>query len=333
MVRGRPGGPRQVLASRPSWPGASVRAPARHTGGVAVVAEFEAQRQQLFGLAYRLLGAAGEAEAIIQEALVRWSRTDRAEVTHPEAWQMKIVTDLCVSRLGAARSSRERHPGSWLPEPVPTGALGRLDTAEQRASASLALLTLLERRTPRERAVFVLREAFGYRYREIADVLELSPGNCRQLYHRAARQLTGRRPVVQPDRAQRVRLAEQFVAATCREDPLGLEEVLAEEVTVCADGVSGATIPRHPVAGRGRVVRYLIGGFRKIASPVEFGVAEINASTAIVAKVEGLLLAVVAMEIENGRIASLLIVADPGKLSFFTAQCRPNRAASTDCRE
>ncbi len=282
--------------------------------------EFETQRQQLFGLAYRLLGAAGEAEEIVQEAFLRWKQADRAEIAHPDVWQMKIVAGLCVSRLGAARSIRDRHRGPWLPEPVPTDALGRLDTAEQRISASLALLALLERRTPRERAVVVLREAFGYRYREIAEVMELSSGNCRQLYHRAARQLTGRRPVVQPCRDQRVWLAEQFLAATCRGDSRGLEEILAEEVTVCADGASGATISRDPVVGRGQVVRDLIGGFRKIASPVKFGVAEINASTAIVARAEEVLLAVVAMEIDNGRIASLLIVANPEKLSFFAAQ-------------
>src|SRR5215472_3880158 len=130
---------------------------------------FEAQRARLFGLAYRLLGSAADAEDVVQDTYVRWSRADRAAIMAPSAWLVKVATNLCLKRLASARARREVYVGPWLPEPVLTsdGALGPMDTAVQRDSVSLALLVLLERLTPAERAVFVLREAFGYGHRDI----------------------------------------------------------------------------------------------------------------------------------------------------------------------
>lgn len=166
----------------------------------SAVAAFEAHRARLFSLAYRMLGSATDAEDAVQEAYVRWERTDRAAVAAPGAWLAKIVTNLCLNELASARVRRERYVGQWLPEPVLTGTdtgagpvgpgpgaspPGPLETAEQRDSVSLALLVLLERLTPPERAVFVLREAFGYPHREIAGVLEISEANSRQIYRRA----------------------------------------------------------------------------------------------------------------------------------------------------
>ena len=278
-------------------------------------AEFDTGRQRLFGLAYRLLGAAGEAEDVVEDAYLSWERADREATTHPEAWLTKAVTRRCVDRLGAVRATRAHNLGPWLPAPVLTAALGSLATAEQRDSVSLALLVPLEHRTPHERAVFVLRTAFGCRYRAIAEILELSPGNCRQLYHRTTRHLANRSSSCPPVRAERVRLAEQFLLAIKSGDLVGLEAILAEDVTVWADGVRRVATARHPVVGRDRVARYLVAAFRKIAVPVRFGLAEVNASTAILAATGGTLLAVVAPEIDGGRIVGLRIVASPDKLS------------------
>ncbi|MEU4252446.1 sigma factor-like helix-turn-helix DNA-binding protein [Amycolatopsis sp. NPDC026612] len=288
----------------------------RHTHRVFPAAEFDTGRQRLFGLAYRLLGVADEAEDVVEDAHLSWKRANCGAATHPDAWLMKAVTRLCVDRLGAVRATRAHNLGSWLPAPVLTATLGPLATAEQRNSVSLALLVLLEYRTPHERAVFVLRNAVGCRYRAIAEILELSPGNCRQLYHRTTRHLANRTSSCQPVRAERVRLAEQFLVAIKAGDAIGLEAILAQDVTVWADGVRRVATARHPVVGRDRVVRYLVAAFRKIVVPVRFGFAEVNASTAILAATGGTLLAVVAPEIDDGRIVGLRIVASPDKLLF-----------------
>jgi RNA polymerase sigma factor (sigma-70 family) len=139
---------------------------------VRVSEVFEAERSWLFGLAYRLLGSASDAEDVLQSAFERWIVAD-GTVVSPRTWLTTVVTNLCLKELGSARRRRERYTGTWLPEPVVTsgGALGPLETAEQRDSVSFAVLLLLERLSPPERAVFVLREAFGYSYGEIARVL------------------------------------------------------------------------------------------------------------------------------------------------------------------
>jgi RNA polymerase sigma-70 factor (TIGR02957 family) len=298
---------------------------------VAPVAEFQTRRGRLFGLAYRLLGSAAEAEDAVQDAFLRWDRADLATIEHPDAWLAKVVTNLCLTRLTAARATREQYLGPWLPEPVPTDALGPLETAEQRESVSLAVLTLLERLTPAERAVFVLREAFGYTHREVAEVMELSEANCRQLYRRATQHLAAHRPRFQPSREQRERLAARFLAAAQDGDLRGLEEVLAEDVTSWADGGGHVGTARRPVTGRDRVVRYLAGGWRKVPVGLEFAFAEVNGTTAILAVAGGTVLAAVALEFDGERIAEIRIMANPEKLSHLAGLASPNRH-DTDSR-
>lgn len=238
--------------------------------------EFQVRRGWLFGLAYRLLGSVDEAEDAVQDAFLRWDRAERAAIEHPDGWLAKVVTNLCLNRLTAARAARERYVGVWLPEPVLTDVLGPLETAEQRDSVSLALLTLLERLTPAERAVFVLREAFGYSHRDVAEVLELSEANCRQLYRRAILHVAERRQRFQPSRVERERLARRFLAAAVDGDLRGLEELLAEDVTSWAD--SGGQVPtaRRPVTGRDNVARYFAGAWRKVPAGVTFSFVEVN---------------------------------------------------------
>jgi len=273
------------------------------------------RRGRLFGLAYRLLGSAEEAEDAVQDAYLRWDRADRASIEHPDGWLAKVVTNLCLNRLTAARATRERYVGPWLPEPVPSAALGPLETAEQRDSVSLALLTLLERLTPPERAVFVLREAFGYGHGEIAQVMELSEAHCRQLYRRATQHLAARRRRFQPSHAERSRLAARFLAAAQEGDLRSLEELLAEDVTSWADSGGHQPTARRPVVGRDRVARYFAGGWRKVPGAVDFTLTEVNGDTAVLARVDGRLLAVIALEFDGACIAGVRIVANPAKLS------------------
>src|SRR5690242_1638883 len=139
------------------------------------IAEFEAERPWLLGIAYRMLGEVQEAEDTVQDAYLRWTAADRTDVDSPRAWLTKAVTNLCLNRLDSARARRETYVGPWLPEPVLAGpVLGPLETVEQRDTVSVAMLTLMERLTPAERAVFVLREAFGYPHHEIAGMLDVT---------------------------------------------------------------------------------------------------------------------------------------------------------------
>ena len=202
--------------------------------------EFERQRPRLFGLAYRLLGSAQEAEDVVQDAFIRWHGVDRDTIVVPSAWLAKVVTNLCLNRLTAARAQREHYVGPWLPEPVLTEdeTVGPLATVEQRESVSLAMLVLLERLTPAERAVFVLREAFVYSHREIAEIMDLSEANCRQLHHRARRHVEAARSRFAPDPRQQRALVERFLAAVREGDNVPLvRQSGADAVITSSDAV------------------------------------------------------------------------------------------------
>ncbi|MGH3530009.1 MAG: RNA polymerase sigma-70 factor [Pseudonocardiaceae bacterium] len=287
------------------------------------VEEFLTQRPRLFGLAYRMLGDAGEAEDVVQDAYLRWAGADRAEIVYPRGWLMKVVTNLCFNRLTSARARRESYIGPWLPEPVLTadGELGPLETVEQRDSVSLALLSLMERLTPVERAVFVLREAFAYSHRQIAEFLDVSEANSRQLHGRARQHLGAMRPRFEPDRAQWRQFVESFLAAARGGDVAELRELLAADVTATADGGGKVGAARRTVVGRDRVARYLAGALTRFAptSPALF-LAEVNGGPAVLGFADGQLLGVLSLEIVDGQVSAVHIVANPDKLVFVARQ-------------
>lgn len=288
-------------------------------------AEFEPERARLFGIAYRLLGSAADAEDMVQEAFVRWQKEDRSRIASPAAWLTTVVTNLCLNLLASSRLRRETYPGPWLPEPVLTdgGLLGPPEAAERREAVSLALLTLLERLTPTERGVFVLREAFGYSYRDIGDVLGLSEVNCRQLHRRAARRLGGRHPRFTPSAEQRRVITERFLAAAGAGDLAALERLLAADVVAWADGGGKVVAARRPVRGRARVARYLAGAIRWMARNMtepEIWIAEVNGEPATVGRAGGTVIGVLALEIADEQITGIRAVANPDKLTFLTRQ-------------
>ncbi|WP_312866466.1 RNA polymerase sigma-70 factor [Streptomyces boluensis] len=288
----------------------------------ALAAEFEAHRPRMFSLAYRLLGSADEAEDAVQDAYLRWSGARREDIEQPAAWLAKVVTNLCLNRLTSARARRESYVGPWLPEPVLTGAgaLGPLDSAEQRDSVSTALLVLMERLTPAERAVYVLREAFAYSHREIAGVLEVSEANCRQLYARAVRRVAARTPRFTPLPEQRRDLVESFIAAAREGDVAALEKTLAADVAWWGDGGGKVTAARRPVVGREKVLRFLVGVAERYLAGVELSVAEVNGSAALLGHLGGELLAVVTFEVRDGVITEAQAVMNPDKLGFVRGQ-------------
>lgn len=231
----------------------------------------------MFGLAYRLLGSAADAEDVLQDAFLRWHGRD--DVREPSAWLVRVVTNLCLNRLTSVRASRELYVGPWLPEPVFTGdgVLGPMETAEQRDSVSLALLVLMERLTPGERAVYVLREAFGYSHREVAEIVGYTEANCRQLHTRARRRLAA-----DPDRSgapdseKAGALLRRFLAAATEGNLADLEELLADDVTSWADGGGRPGMARRPVLGRLQVSRYLVGSGARFGAGISVGISEIN---------------------------------------------------------
>ncbi|CAL9384267.1 RNA polymerase sigma-70 factor [Streptomyces sp. enrichment culture] len=292
------------------------------TTAAALADEFQTHRPRLFGLAYRLLGSADEAEDAVQDAWLRFSGADRAEIEQPGAWLAKVVTNLCLTRLTSARARRESYVGTWLPEPVLTsdGTLGPLESAEQREAVSLAVLVLLERLTPTERAVYVLREAFGYGHREIAEVLDLTEANCRQLYRRAVRRVAADEHRFDPEPERREQLVASFLGAARDGDLAGLEKLLAADVTWYSDGGGKVSSARRPVEGRDKVARLLLGVTERYLVGVTVATAEINGAPSLVAWAGDELIAVAAFEVRDGLISGVQNVMNPEKLAFVRRQ-------------
>ncbi|MEV0053090.1 RNA polymerase sigma-70 factor [Saccharopolyspora shandongensis] len=296
--------------------------PGRSPGSAPVV-EFERQRPRLFGLAYRMLGSAADADDVVQDVFLRWHGTEPGSVEDPSAWLVKVATNLCLNRLGSAPVRRERYVGSWLPEPVLTSdsELGPMETAEQRDTVSLAFLVLAERLTPAERAVFVLREAFGYSHREVAELVELSESNCRQLHSRARKRLSVVLPLRSAgDLPENRRLVERFLDAARGGDLAGLERMLAEDVTSVADGGGTLGVARLPVRGAEKVARYLATVTSRYVQGLTVSIYEVNGTPGLLAWSASTLIGVFVPEIAGGRITGIRIVANPDKLRFVGTQ-------------
>lgn len=289
------------------------------------LAEFELRRPRLFALAYRMLGAASEAEDAVQETYLRWEATDRNEIRSTEAWLTTVVVNLCRGWLDSARSRRETYVGPWLPEPVRTdrGELGPLESAEQRELVSLAMLTLLERLSPTERAVFVLREAFGYPHREIAEILDLTEANSQQLYSRARQRVRSERTRfdVTPDRARE--LFERFVAAARVGDIAALEQMFAADIVATADGGGKMTAARRPVVGAARVARYLAGLFARDIPGLELTIEEVNGAPAAVARLGGGVFLVGSADLSAEGVYAVRLMVNPDKLAHFARTATP----------
>ncbi|MFF1557399.1 RNA polymerase sigma-70 factor [Streptomyces sp. NPDC058279] len=295
-----------------------------NTPASASAADFEEHRGRMFGIAYRMLGSAHEAEDTVQDAYLRWSAADRGDVEHPGAWLAKTVTRLCLTRLTSARARREEYVGPWLPEPVLTsdGTLGPLDSAERRDSVSMALLVLLEQLTPVERAVYVLREAFAYGHREIAELLDLTEANSRQLYRRAAQRVEAPRPRFRADPSRWRGLVETFMAAARDGDVARLESLLSADVRYVADGGGVVNAARRPIVGRDKVARFVRGALGKYTAGLPVAHAEVNGMPALVFGGA----AVLVMEFEEGPdggdalVGGMRAVVNPQKLEFVLRQ-------------
>jgi RNA polymerase sigma-70 factor (ECF subfamily) len=287
------------------------------TGGSGPVASQDAagtflpHRPMLFGLAYRLLGTAWDAEDVVQEAYLRWAGADRARVREPRRYLSRTVGRLALDRL--RQRTAEPYVGPWLPEPVPAdpAVLGPLDTVEQRESLSIATLHLLERLNPPERAVYVLRTAFEMRYEEIAEIIERSPEHCRQLYHRASERIGGTARY-STDRARHAQLLRRFMDAAQAGDLAGLAALLREDVVAWTDGGGKVSAARKPVHGRERVARAFIRWYGPM-HPLETRLVQLGGLPALTFRRDGIR-RVLALAIEDDRIAGVYVILNPDKL-------------------
>ncbi|MFF7137428.1 sigma-70 family RNA polymerase sigma factor [Streptomyces sp. NPDC008196] len=290
----------------------------------ASIDRFEASRGRLASLAYRLLGSAADAEDAVQDTFLRWQAAHRERVEVPEAWLTKVVTNLCLDRLRSAQARHERAIGAWLPEPLLEGdpMLGPADTFEQRESVSLAVLTLMERLSPVERAVYVLREAFSYSHAEIAGILDITESASQQHVHRARTRVAAeRRHGGEADPASARRVVEEFLAAATSGRTERLVALLTDDVTAVSDGYGLARrLLRYKT--RERVASYVRAGFqptsakRRLAggSPA-MHIAGVNGSPAVLAVVDDRVVGAVAFEVTDGKIASLRGIATADRLA------------------
>jgi RNA polymerase sigma-70 factor (ECF subfamily) len=274
----------------------------------------------MFSIAYRMLSSVGDAEDVVQEAFLRYERARAGgeEIASPKAYLSAVVTRLAIDHLRSARVRRERYVGQWLPEPLLTDE-GREDPAvhaEQADSLSMAFLLLLERLTPLERAVFLLHDVFGYRYDEIAAIVDRSEVNCRQLATRARRHVEAGKPRFEASRRERDELATRFFAASAEGNLEGLVALLAADVVVYGDGGGKAPQWGRPIAGADRVARLFVNLGRQMA---ELGVRvaphEVNGqSGAVVLDPDGQVINVLSLEIADGAIQTVRSVINPDKL-------------------
>jgi RNA polymerase sigma-70 factor (ECF subfamily) len=251
--------------------------------------ELEALRRHGFGVAYRMLGSVTEAEDVTQEALLRLTRQE-GPVDEPAAWITTVVTRLSINVLKSARARRESYVGPWLPEPLlEDPAPGPASRAELADSLSLAMLVLLERLTPVERAAYLLREVFGYGYAEIAGIIEQSEANSRQLVTRARKHLEASRPRFDPDEAARDALLERFLAATEEGDLEALEEMLAKDAVLYADGGGKVIAPQEPLVGAALIARFMAGvaQVRRAFGEVEVRLVRVNGQPGRVLRAPG----------------------------------------------
>lgn len=284
---------------------------------------FEEHRPVLQGVAYRMLGRLADAEDVVQEAWLRWSGADRSGVRDPRGYLVRVTTRLAVDRLRQIKARGETYVGPWLPEPYVTDFGDTVpDTAERAVladSVSFAVLVVLESLSPLERAVFVLREAFGYPYAEIAAMLERGEAAVRQLAGRARSHVDERRPRYDVDPVQRRDLTERFLAAAADGDLEGLMAILAPDVRLVGDSGGKSRAPLRVLESPAKVGGFLLGAARKSAPDLSFRFLEINGGPALLFMSAGKPDSVLQLDVADGRIQSLYIIRNPDKLQSLSA--------------
>ncbi len=297
----------------------SAPANASSLDGANRTADFEKYRRLLFSISYRMLGSVADAEDMVQETFIRWQRASTTEVRSPKAFLITVVSRLCINYLQSARARREEYVGEWLPEPIvtePESQASRIVQVDE--SVSMALLLLLERLTPVERAVFILREIFDYAHGEIAEVLELSEANCRQLLRRAREHVRQASPRFKTSETQHREVLERFREAAGTGDMDRLLALLSRDVVLHSDGGGKAPAFPRPIYGPDKVARTIAQGLKTLMSlnPVQ-RIMQVNGEPGIVSFVNGQPHSVFTLDVNEEHVEAIFIVTNPSKLSHL----------------
>ena len=283
------------------------------------LATFEQYRGLLFSIAYRMLGSVADAEDMLQETFIRWQQTKDDNIRSPRAFLVTIISRLCVNHLQSARVQREEYIGEWLPEPIMTDPgsdpLGMLKIDE---SVSMAFLILLERLTPIERAVFLLREVFEYEYAEISAILGQSEPNCRQILRRARQHVEAMRPRFRTSEGKKKELLERFLKATTSGDMEGLVVLLASDVVLQSDGGGKGIAVPNLIHGVDNVARGVMGALQKLLPKnLVIRLAQINGEPGIVSYLNRKPFSVLTFDAGETQIRAIYVLTNPEKLSHL----------------
>ncbi|MFF0225210.1 RNA polymerase sigma-70 factor [Streptomyces sp. NPDC004629] len=285
---------------------------------------FEAHRPVLMGVAYRMLGRVADAEDVVQDAWLRWSGVDHGRVREPRGYLVRITTRLAIDRLREIRARGEAYVGPWLPEPYVTDFADSAPDSAERAvladSVSFAVLVVLESLSPLERAVFVLREAFGYPYAEIAAVLDRGEAAVRQLATRARRHVDERRPRYPVDPAERRDLTKRFLAAAADGDLASLMSLLAPDVRLVGDSGGKAKAPVRVLETADKVGRFLVAVTAAEAPRLSVRLLEVNGGVAVLALSDGRPDTVMQLDVADGVVHTVYLVRNPDKLRSLAAR-------------
>jgi RNA polymerase sigma-70 factor (ECF subfamily) len=284
--------------------------------------EFETFRPRLFGIAYRMTGSVGDAEDACQDAWLRWQRVDRATVENAEAYLVRVVTRLALDRLQSAQHRRETYVGPYLPEPLVADTAAQPDVAAQPEAAAeladsltFAFLVLLDELTPKERAVLLLHDVFGYSFDEIGRMVDLSPAACRQLASRTRRKLDHERDALRrPDEAREQELITQLLTTIASGDVDAVMELLAPDVVLLSDGGAERHAARRPVVGTYRVARLVVNLAKRLMQTDVTRLVQVNGEPGLLFVADG----------EPDHVLSIAFTPD-GKVRRFYSQLNPEK--------
>jgi RNA polymerase sigma-70 factor, ECF subfamily len=283
------------------------------------LAAFDQYRSLLFSIAYRMLGSVADAEDMLQETFIRWQESAEQDVRSPRAFLVTIISRLCINHLQSARVQREEYPGEWLPEPIMTGPgsdpFGIIRVDE---SLSVAFLVLLERLTPVERAVFLLREVFEYEYSEIASIVGQSEVNCRQIQRRARQHVNAARPRFEAPMPTRDDLLGSFLDAIGTGEMQGLLDLLSKDVVLHSDGGGKAIAVPNEVHGADKVARGIFGALRRLVpGNLVRKLVQINGEPGLVNYLDGKPHSVLTIAVDGDRIRAIYVITNPEKLAHL----------------
>ena len=290
-----------------------------HPADLTRLASFDQYRSLLLSIAYRMLGSVGDAEDMLQETFIRWQQARDDDIRSPRAFLVTIISRLCINHLQSARVKREEYVGQWLPEPLATdprnNPFGIIKVDE---SLSLAFLLLLERLTPVERAVFLLREVFEYEYSQIADVVDQSEANCRQILRRARQHVSAVHPRFKPSAQEQNELLERFRQASASGDMDQLLALFSKDIVLHSDGGGKAIAVPNLVYGADRVARAIVRGFRKLLpTNLVQRILQVNGAPSVVSYFNELPHSTLTLDAAAGCIRAIYIVTNPEKLAHL----------------